>query len=192
MSRNTKIVIGIIAGILGVCCIIAIVAVLVLPRVFENFAGGLDNPAEAAEVASEIVDYDLPSGYEEQGVMNFLGFRMVFINGTGEQSMIMLAEFPSSLAGDEEQMQQQMRDAFSNQTGSQNVNMEFVGSEDITINGQEVALGTYEGSDEQGTRFRQLLAVFEAKSGSPGMLMVFGHQDSWDEDGIGRFLDSLE
>lgn len=192
MSRNTKIVVGIIAGILGVCCIIAIVAALVLPRMFENFADSVDDPAAAAEVASEIVDYDLPSGYEEQGAMNFLGFRMAFITGPGEQSMIMLAEFPASLAGDEEQMQQQMRDAFANQTGSQNVNLEFVGTEDVTINGQEVALGTYEGTDDQGNTVRQILGVFETKSGSPGMLMIFGQQDNWDEGGISRFLDSLE
>lgn len=192
MSRNTKIVVGIIAGILGVCCIIAIVAALVLPRVFENFAENVDDPAAAAEVAREIVDYDLPSGYDEQGAMNLLGFRMAFITGPSEQSMIMLAEFPAALAGDEEQMQQQMRDAFANQTGSQNANLEFVGSEDVTINGQEIALGTYEGTDDQGNTVRQILGVFETKSGSPGMLMIFGHQDNWDESGINRFLDSLE
>lgn len=192
MSRNTKIVVGIIAGIVGVCCIIAIVAVLVLPRMFENFAENVDDPAAAEEVAESIVEYDLPSGYDEQGAMNFLGFRMAFIAGQNEQTMIMLAEFPASLAGDEEQMQQQMRDAFANQTGSQNVSLEFVGSEEITINGQEVVLGTYEGSDENGTSFRQILGVFEAKSGSPAMLMIMGPTGNWDEGGISQFIDSLE
>lgn len=192
MSRNTKIVVGIIAGILGVCCIIAIVAVVALPRMFENFAESVDDPAAAAEVAAAIVDYDLPSGYDEQGAMNFLGFRMAFITGPSDQSMIMLAEFPASLAGDEEQMQQQMRDAFANQTGAQNVSLEFVGSEDVIINGQEVALGTYEGTDDQGNTVRQILGVFETKSGSPGMLMIFGNQSNWDESGINSFIDSLE
>ena len=192
MSRNTKIVVGIIGGILGVCCLIAIVAALVLPRMFQNFAEGIDDPAEAAEVAESIVDYDLPSGFEEQGAMNFLGFRMAFISGRDDQTMIMLAEFPASLAGDEEQMQQQMRDAFANRTGSQNVSLEFVGSEDVTINGSETTLGTYEGTDGQGNNVRQIIGVFETKSGSPGMLMIFGNQDNWNEGGISRFLDSLE
>ncbi len=192
MSRNTKIVVGIIGGILGVCCLIAIVAALVLPRMFQNFAEGIEDPAEAAEVAESIVDYDLPSGFEEQGAMNFLGFRMAFISGRDDQTMIMLAEFPASLAGDEEQMQQQMRDAFANRTGSQNVSLEFVGSEDVTINGSETTLGTYEGTDGQGNNVRQIIGVFETKSGSPGMLMIFGNQDDWDEGGISRFLDSLE
>jgi hypothetical protein len=44
MSRNTKIVVGIIGGILAVCCLIAIVAALVLPQMFENFADGVDDP----------------------------------------------------------------------------------------------------------------------------------------------------
>jgi hypothetical protein len=192
MSRNTKIVIGIIGGILGVCCLIAIVTALVLPRMFENFAESVDDPAAAAEVAASIVDYELPSGYEEEGAMNFLGFRMAFIAGPSEQSMIMLAEFPAALAGDEDQMQQQMRDAFANQTGTQNVSLEFVGSEDVTINGVETTLGTYEGTDGQGNNVRQILGVFETKSGSPGMLMIFGDQNNWDEGGISRFIDSLE
>lgn len=193
MSRNTKIVIGIIGGILGVCCLIAIVAALVLPRMFQNFAEDIENPAEAAEVAESIVEYDLPSGYTEQGAMNFLGFRMAFITGSSDDSMIMLAEFPATLAGDEEQMQQQMRDAFANRTGTgQNVSLEYVGSEDVTINGAEATLGTYEGTDGQGNNVRQIVGVFEAKSGSPGMLMIFGDQDNWDENGISRFIDSLE
>lgn len=193
MSRNTKIVLGIIGGILGVCCLIAVVVALVLPRMFENFAEGIDDPVEAAEVAGSIVDYDLPSGYDEQGAMNFLGFRMAFITGPSDQSMIMLAEFPATLAGDEEQMQQQMRDAFTNRTGTgQNVNLEFVSSQEVTINGAEATLGTYEGTDSQGNSIRQIVGVFEAKSGSPGMLMIFGDQDNWDEGGISRFLDSLE
>ena len=193
MSRNTKIVVGIIAGILGVCCLIAVVAALVLPRMFENFAESVDDPAQAAAVAEEIVDYDLPSGYEEQGAMNLFGFRMAFINGPDERSMIMLAEFPESLASNEEQMQQQMRDAFANQTGTgQNMNLEFVGSEEVTINGEDASLGTYEGTDDQGNRIRQIIGVFETKSGNPGMVMIFGLENDWDEDGISRFLDSME
>ncbi|VAW38728.1 hypothetical protein MNBD_CHLOROFLEXI01-3145 [hydrothermal vent metagenome] len=192
MSRNTKIVVGIIAGIVGVCCLIGIAAVLILPRMASNFAESIDDPVAAAEVANSIVDYDLPSGYEEQGAVNLFGFRMAFITGRNEQSVIMLAEFPATLAGDEEQMQQQMQEAFANQSGGQNVNLEFVGNEQITINGADATLATYEGSDNEGNRLRQIIGVFETKDGSPGMLMIVGGQDGWDEDGISRFIDSLE
>ena len=192
MSRNTKIVVGIIAGIVGICCIVAVVAALVLPRMFQNFAESIDDPAAAADVAASIVDYDLPAGYTEQGAMNFFGFRMAFITGSSEESMIMLAEFPAALAGDEEQMQQQMRDAFANQTGVQNVSLEFVSSEGVTINGAETTLGTYEGTNDQGDSMRQIIGVFETKSGSPGMLMIFGNPNNWDERGVSSFLDSLE
>jgi len=192
MSRNTKIVVGIIGGILAVCCLIAIVAALVLPRMFENFAEGVDDPEAAADVATSIVDYDLPAGYDEQGAMNVFGFRMAFITGPDENSMIMLAEFPAALAGNEEQMQQQMRDAFANQTGTQNMDLEFVSSDDVTINGADATLATYEGTDSQGNNIRQIIGVFQTKGGDPGMLMILGDQDNWDEGGISQFLDSLE
>ncbi|WP_420632140.1 hypothetical protein [Candidatus Leptofilum sp.] len=192
MSRNTKIVVGIIAGILGVCCIIAIVAALVLPGVFEDFAEGFEDPEAGAELAGSIVDYDLPPGYEEIGAMNLFVMEVAMISGTDQRTAIMLAEFSDVFTGSEEDMQQQMRDAFATQTGGQNVNLEFVGSEDVTINGQEVALGTYEGIDEQGNSIRQIIGVFETKSGNSGMLMIFGPRDNWDERGINQFLDSLE
>jgi hypothetical protein len=143
-------------------------------------------------VATSIVDYDLPAGYDEQGAMNVFGFRMAFITGPDENSMIMLAEFPAALAGNEEQMQQQMRDAFANQTGTQNMDLEFVSSEDVTINGADATLATYEGTDSQGNNIRQIIGVFATKGGDPGMLMIFGDQDNWDEGGISEFLDSLE
>ena len=192
MSRNTKIVVGIIAGILGVCCIIAIVAALLLPRMFEDMAEGFDNPLAGAELAESMVDYELPAGYEEQGAMNLLVMEIAVITGTDQQTMIMLAEFSDVFTGNEEDMQQQMRDAFASQTGAQNANLEFVGSQDVTINGQDVTLGTYEGTDEQGNGIRQILGVFETKNGGSGMLMIFGSRDNWDEGGISQFLDSLE
>ena len=191
MSRNTKIVVGIIAGIVGLCCIIAVIAAFLVPRMVGDIAEGVDDPVAAAELASSIVDYDLPAGYEEQGAMNLLVFQMAFITNSDESAVIMLAEFSDSLAGDEEQMQQQMQEAFANQAGSQNVSLEFVGSEEVTINGAAATLATYEGNDNEGNSMRQIIGVFEAKDGSPGMLMIFGSLDNWDEGGISRFLDSL-
>lgn len=192
MSRNTKIVVGIIAGILVLCCIIVIIGYFALRPVLRGVTEGFDNPEAGAEVAEGIVDYELPEGYEEQGAVNLFVMEMAFISGRDDQTVIMLAEFSDMFTGNEEDMQQQMRDAFANQSGSQNVSLEFVGSEDVTINGQEVALGTYEGTDDQGNSVRQMLGVFETKNGRPGMIMIFGSLDSWDEGGISRFLDSLE
>lgn len=70
--------------------------------------------------------------------------------------------------------------------------LEFVGSEEVTINNAPATLNTYEGTDGQGNEVRQILGVFETKSGSPGMLMVFGDPNNWDEGGVSQFLDSLE
>ena len=192
MSRNTKIVVGIIGGIVGLCCLIGIIAALVLPRMFEDFAEGFDDPAAGAEVAQSIVGYDLPAGYQEQGTMNLLVMQMALITGPDEDTVIMLAEFSDFFTGNEEDMQQQMQDAFANQTGSQNANLEFVSSEETTINDAAATLATYEGTDGQGNEVRQVIGVFESKDGSPAMLMIFGDLNNWDDSGINQFIDSLE
>jgi hypothetical protein len=192
MSRNTKIVVGIIGGIVAVCCLLGIIAALVLPRMFEDFAEGFDDPAAGAEVAQSIVDYDLPAGYQEQGTMNLLVMQMALITGPDEDTVIMLAEFSDFFTGNEEDMQQQMQDAFANQTGSHNANLEFVSSEETTINDAAATLATYEGTDAQGNEVRQVIGVFESKDGSPAMLMIFGDLNNWDDSGINQFIDSLE
>jgi hypothetical protein len=192
MSRNTKIVVGIIGGIVAVCCLLGIIAALVLPRMFEGFAEGFDDPAAGAEVAQSIVGYDLPAGYQEQGTMNLLVMQMALITGPDEDTVIMLAEFSDFFTGNEEDMQQQMQDAFANQTGSQNANLELVSSEETTINDAAATLATYEGTDAQGNEVRQVIGVFESKDGSPAMLMIFGDLNNWDDSGINQFIDSLE
>ena len=57
---------------------------------------------------------------------------------------------------------------------------------------RDAVISTYEGTDDQGNRMRQVIGVFETKDGGPGMLMIIGSQDNWDEGGISRFLNSLE
>jgi hypothetical protein len=124
--------------------------------------------------------------------MNLLVMQMALITGPNEDTVIMLAEFSDFFTGNEEDMQQQMQDAFANQTGSQNANLEFVSSEETTINDAAATLATYEGTDAQGNEVRQVIGVFESKDGSPAMLMIFGGLNDWDESGISSFIDSLE
>ncbi len=192
MSRNTKIVLGIIGGIVGVCCLIGIVVALVLPRMFEGMAEGFDDPAAAAEVANSIVDYELPAGYQVEGSMNLLVMEMALIVSQDEETVIMLAEFSDFFTGNEQEMQRQMQEAFASQTGSQNADLQFVSSEETTINDAAATLNTYEGTDGNGNAVRQIIGVFESNNGSPAMLMIFGYMDNWDNSSIDSFLESLE
>lgn len=192
MSRNTKIVVGVIVGLLAFCCIAAVIAVAATSYFGSQMVEDIANPESAAEVAGGIVDYQLPSGFHEQGSMSVLGMKTAFFVSDNSDAMIMLMEFPSSLATDQEEMQRQMEQAFAQQSGQQGLEMYQVSTEEIIINGQTVILSVQEGTDSNNTQVRQNIAAFEGKSGNTAMLMIVGPMESWDEEGIDSFIDSLE
>ena len=195
MSRNMKIILGIIGGIVVCCSLSVIVGIIFLPRMASNFAeeSFIEDPEMAAEVGQDIVNYELPSGYTEEGGMSFFGINMIFAAAPGVgDGVIMLMSFPEALAGDEAEMQSQMEQTFRRQMGRQDMHLVYKGTEDVVINGETSALSIYEGTDEQGVDVRQMTGIFQTKNGAPGMLMIFGGLDNWDEQGFDDFLASME
>ena len=103
----------------------------------------------------------------------------------------MLMQFPETMAGNEEDMRQQMEDAFANQQGSQNYEVAFISSETKTINGEPATLSFYEGVDDAGNEIRQVIGIFETKDGNTGMMMIVAQKNNWEAAGLERFLESL-
>ena len=194
MSRTTKIVIGLVGGLLALCCLGTVAFVLVVPRAVERFAEEniTDDPERVAEVGQSIVEYKVPEGMQEEGAMGFAGLKMVFFTVDDQNGMVMLMQFPSTVRMDEEDMQKQIEDAMAQQGGQQQINnLEVVSVDEVVINDQKTALTTLEGTDENGNAFRQVTGVFESKSGGPAMLMAMGPTSSWESSGIDEFIDSL-
>ncbi len=192
MSRNTKIVLGILGGLVACCCIVVLAGMYLLPRFGAQFAEEfLDLEAEAGEVAGGIVDYDLPAGMQEDMAINFLGVRTAVFSSEDNQRLIMFMQFPRALAGDEAAMQRQMEDTFREQFGTDDRRLEVVSREDVTINGQPATLTTSETVDMEIT-VRQVVGVFEGKDGSPAMFVAVAPADRWQADGMDRFLESLQ
>ena len=195
MSRNMKIILGIVGGIVVCCSLSIIVGIVVLPRVATNFfeESFIEDPEQAASVMEEIIDYELPAGYVEEGGMSFFGIDMVFASApTVGEGVIMIMSFPEALASDEEEMQSQMEQAFRRQMGRQDMHLVYKGTEDAVINGESAVLSIYEGTDENGVDVRQMTGIFQTKGSAPGMLMIFGTLDSWEEQGFEDFIASME
>ncbi|MCA9963326.1 MAG: hypothetical protein KC423_03755 [Anaerolineales bacterium] len=194
MSRNTKIVLIVLGVLLATCCIITVAFMVIIPMFVTRVAS--DSVVEgdaAADVGQEIVDYELPSGYKEEGGVQILGMRMVFIvpeGGSGQ--MMALMQFPSGIPINDEDMRQQMQDAIGQQAGRQgNVAFAVVATEQAVINGKPAVLTTLEGTDENGQTMRQIFGIFEAKNGSGAMVMVMGDEAGWDETAVNQFLASI-
>jgi hypothetical protein len=192
MSRNTKIVLGIIGGLVACCCIVALAFTLLLPRFGAQFAESFVSTDEgAAEVARSMVDFNQPAGMEEEVAVNFFGMKTAVFRGSDEQSLIILMQFPSALAGNEEEMRRQMDESFGRQFGIDDQRLEVISREDVTINGQPATLTTSESADLERT-VRQVVGIFQSKDGSPAMVVAVAPVDRWQADGIDRFLESIQ
>jgi hypothetical protein len=171
---------------------------LIAPRMAENFMENaiVENPAEASAIADEIADFTLPSGYSAEMAMGFAGIRMVVIGpenfGKSQGMIIMLMEYPAAFAGNPEDMKQQMEDSLAQQSGIRARNMSEVYIEEVVINGEKVELAVTEGTDDTGNDIRQIIGLFESKSGAPAMLMMMGDPNSWDTEAYNSFIQSMQ
>ncbi len=197
MSRTTKIVLGILGGVALICCLGVAAFFYIVPAVVERSLSGAlaEGPEQAAGVAAEIVDYELPSGYREAGGLSMMGLRMVMIEPEGDSGdgvMIMMMSFPAALAGDEAQMREQMESMVAEQgIDMEGGDLQEFGAEIYVINGQETTFTLFEGTDESGSRVRQMFGPIVTRDGGAGMIMIVGNVESWDQEAVDSFLRSL-
>ena len=127
--------------------------------------------------------------------MNFFVYSMVMIGPDSSSStssaakpIIMLAQFQSM--GNQQQMEQQVRQSFEQQAGRRGLTMKVVDVKKMKIRGEDVDVTTYEGTDSNGFTMRQLITTFPGKDGT-AMLMVMGTAQNWDEAEINKFVESI-
>jgi hypothetical protein len=196
MSKGVKIALVVVVILLGLCCVGGAAVYFITQRVVSQ--AFTDDPAKAATLAHEIVDYSLPDGYREQGGINAAIFKMVFIGPTSmnqDSMFIILMQIPAGANMSPEEMQRQITQTMQQQGQGRNIQTHEVGTQTATIKGQPVTLTVSEGTvtegSEAGSVFRQVIGVFPAKEGT-AMLMVMGNKDTWDQAALDNFLASIK
>ncbi len=189
-NKNNKIIL-IVLGILVVLCLVCGIIGFIALRSGVNFLGNEminEDQAEVQQIAEGIMDYDLPTGYQEQMSINLLGMgdMVLLANSTGS-SVIAFLQMDSNIPIDADQVRQQM---MSSMESSSSTNYEKVDEWETTIRGQQVSVLEFEGSSEDGVPMRQLTTVFDGESGSV-FLMVVGEQADWNQAEIDDFFASI-
>lgn len=194
-NNNKRIWIGLGAAALFCLCAVGVAALLFLGMGRQVMKGMKTTPEDASKAAHAIADYDLPEGYQERVAMNFFVYSMVMIGPDSSSSsssaarpVIMLAQFRS--VANQQQMEEQIRRSFEQQTGRRGLKMEIVDVKKMTIRGEEVEVTTYEGTDSNDFVLRQLITTFPGKDGI-AMLMIMGAAQYWDNEEINTFIESI-
>jgi hypothetical protein len=199
MSRNMKIVVGVVAVVVLVGC----VGMLSVGFLFTRMLSSAMDPSQAGQVASEITDYTLPDGYGPVMGTNLMGVKLVMFGPEGMASrtrtggsmptdgeLIMMMQMPAAAAVDADQMRDQMLQNMGGQAGVGN-NMTSAGTLDATIRGKPVTLQVSEGTARSGEAIKAVSGVFDG-NGGPAMLMIIGSTDAWDQRRVEAFLASLK
>lgn len=200
MGKNTKIVLGIIAGVITLCVCICASGWIVL-----NISGKVlqetifqDTSEEAAVAAKEIIDYKLPLGYQEQMAMNMGFMQMITIadfqsaDMENARPLIMIASISSDIEVDEEEMRLQIQLSIQRSSNRQGYDMKLVEEQEVTVREQQVNLMIYEGTDENGNPMKQIVSgLFDGKN-SKVMLFIMGQESNWNQEEIDAFIASIK
>ena len=200
MSKNTKIVLGIVGGVTALCVCICVggwIALKISGKVLQETIVQ-DTPEEAAATAKEIIDYKLPTGYQEQMAMNMGFIQMITIADTqstdteNARPLIMIASMSSDIEADEEELRLQIQLSMQRSSNRQGYEMKLVEEQEVTIRGQQVNFMIYEGVDENSNPIKQIVSgLFEGKN-SKVMLFIMGQESNWNQEEIDAFIASIK
>jgi hypothetical protein len=204
MSSNTKIILGIVVGLLVILCLCACATASIAGWFFRNSSVNVSpsriataadaaiqiNPSQADASGQQIAAFTLPEGWRSEYAIKAGNFRLVGYapaTGTGH---IMLAQIPETERADVAKLEREMRSlAASHGYHWSQGEMTVVERRPITIRDQATELIISEGRGSSGA-WRQAMAYFRGDRGLT--LVIFGMpQDSYDEAAADAFFASI-
>lgn len=191
MSRGLRVVLGILAITLFLCCVAGLGVTLLGTRLIGRAL--ITNSDRVQAVGRQIADYDVPTDYEEMFAVNIMGVKMVAIGPTdpaADLMFIMLMQLPVGTGISREEMERQVERALAQQTGLGSADMTSVGREEVVIKGETITMTVREGTSDRGEQLRQISGLFQGRGG-PAMLMVIGETNAWDQEMLDSFMASI-
>lgn len=191
MTRNTKIVVGILAGLLVLCVCTAIVAVVVGGWLFNSVA---TSPERAEAIVTQVGAPELAmpglGEYQPEWSVDVLGVQAVSY-AAGSQHVI-VARIPDAWHVNMDAIQSRMRKAVQDRDGYTwwNNQLQLVGKETVQIGGQAVDLLIAEGNGSGGP-YRQVSGLF---TGAQGRIFfsISGKISTWDQGVVDEVVRALQ
>ncbi len=189
MTRNTKILIAVLAGLLLLCACGSIGVVALSGWFISRTA--TTQPTSVADISSEIAEFQLPAGFVPDYAVNVAGIRLVAYRPQTGSGHIMLAQIPQGISIDAAKLEEEIRSTARSRGYTWfDQDMRVVGQEQVTIRGQETILTTAEGMSHSSGDFRQVTASFRGNTG-PAWVMIIRPISEWDQAEVDAFLASI-
>lgn len=184
MSRNTKIGIAVITGIilLGLCTCVGIFYYLG-NKVMQSI---ITDPAEIEQLHQELAECDVPEGYTENG-MRLLGFQpLILSNYLQSPESIIIMVFRADM-----QLSQEGIDQALQQISHQNQNTAWVQVDILMVTIQDQSIEMLVMEKNSGSNQRCMMQCIW--SGFTGIvtLRIIGVVQNWDQSVVDAFLSSV-
>lgn len=190
MNRTTKIIVGVIAGVLILCFGCAMSGILLFNISSRTIERSIQTSSgSVTEIGSDIAEYDLPAGFGEGYAAQAADFSMVAYLGKDGHSHIYFLQLPAYLNLDEAEIRQRMQQA--QESGDLPEELKVVETQTGVIRGQEIELVVSEGNNHEGQSYRQVSGVFRGKGGQ-AMVVFEAPVEAWDQAMVDAFLDSIQ
>jgi hypothetical protein len=190
MSKNTKIIIGVIAGLLVLCLIACGVGVLGLGLFGSRVASNVIQEGEdTGATQAEIAEVSMPARFTPDGGFSMLGIKMIMYKSTSAHEAAMLIQMPVQ----EEINDSTVRQLIEGMQRSSNrsfTNLETIEERDATIRGKPAKIIIQEGTDNDGDTMRMMMTAFQGKSGI-AMLMIFAPPSTYNQADYDTIVKSI-
>lgn len=191
MSRNSKIIIAVIAGLFLLCACGAVATFGLLGATGVAIGRAVEpSPVKVSVAAGRIADFDLPSGYRPDVAIDVAGYTFVSYAPGDGHSHIMLIQAPPSVSIDQTALDHYAQQAGVRRNYEQHVQVGVVGQTQATIRGQAVTLTIGEGTNSDGQAYRTMTGIFQGKGG-PALISVESPISSWDQATVDAFIASI-
>lgn len=150
------------------------------------------DPAQAAEVAHALIDFDLPPGYQPEKVMKLkeaAADAVILASQAHPSDMIYISQTPDGILANEE-WRTKYEERGARAIADQLYETETISTRTTTVRGQPTTLRFLEGTDKNGQAVKQLACMFNGKSGEVLLVMV-ASQSTWDQAMVDNFLNSI-
>lgn len=191
MTRNQKIILAVVAGILVMCLIACVVGFLAFQRMGQTvMESAAQDPQEAAARAEDIADFTPPPGFTAETGIEILGISMVFFNDPAKpDTVIILMQMP--ITGElTDTTFDSMREAMERQSGRRLRNVQTIEDRAVTIRGEPARVVVQEGENSDGRPYRQMLAAFQGEDGL-ALLTIAGPTTEWDQAAFDQSVESI-
>jgi hypothetical protein len=191
MSRNTKILLAVLAGLLGLCAC-TVVGVVTIGGVLFNRVASVE-PARVEQVAVRVGGPEL-AGPEFAGMAPEWAFDLLGIQAVGYRAgsnHLILARVPETFSMDVEELQRQMRQAIGDHEGYQwyHTKMQIVGTQKVQVGDQDVDVTIAEGESGSGP-YRQVSGLYESPEGHT-FFAIGGPIATWDQREVDAMIGAL-